>query len=225
MLAKSVYPRRLPRISFCENWSHRSLGFSLSSPAASPCAKPTATALAHVRPFLGLSVKVNISEHYEATGIEKENGPEPVPGCPGVNPRAIESLGRGQGNSLGGEKKGHFTEFVRWTNWPLSRNAVTLLSNPKEPTYKSCYWYFCWNIPPACFLSKQNPFVATKMKSRDKLLLLVTSVYIWNTSVRFTHAHSYLARYFSSLWSHNCSSELPRTLFIFMISLTSLSTE
>lgn len=48
-------------------------------PPADPLgAKPTAKALAHVQAFLGLSLKVNISKHSRAPGIEKENGPEPV---------------------------------------------------------------------------------------------------------------------------------------------------
>jgi len=41
--------------------------------------------------LLGLFAKVNISEHSEATGIEKENGSEPVLGCPGINPTAVRN--------------------------------------------------------------------------------------------------------------------------------------
>lgn len=45
--------------------------------------------------------------------------------------------------------------------------------NPKQqPTYTSRRRRFCRNILTVCFLSKQNTFMATKIKSRDTLLPL-----------------------------------------------------
>lgn len=108
--------------------------------------------------------------------LKKENGSKPVPGCPGINPTAVASLAEDRitTTSVRSKKKRplHWT-CESWTNFPLSWNAVALPRNPKQqPTYTSRRRRFCRNILTVCFLSKQNTFMATKIKSRDTLLPL-----------------------------------------------------
>lgn len=67
--AKSMYSKRLSRTRFCEKRAPEPGQLSILTSCLSWC-QAHATALAHTRTFLGLFVKVNISEHYEATGIE-----------------------------------------------------------------------------------------------------------------------------------------------------------
>lgn len=85
----------------------RTPGCCPASAAASPHARPTAKGLDHERTLFGLFVKVIISEQYEATGIEKENGSKPMPGCPGINPTAVASLAEDRitTTSVGSKKK------------------------------------------------------------------------------------------------------------------------
>lgn len=61
----------------------------MSDVAAFPHPEPTAPALACVGIHLDLAVQVSISQHYEATGLEREIGPESVLGGPGINSTAV----------------------------------------------------------------------------------------------------------------------------------------
>lgn len=61
----------------------------MSDVDAFPHPEPTAPALACVGIHLDLVMQVSISEHYEATGLEREKGPESVLGGPGINLTAI----------------------------------------------------------------------------------------------------------------------------------------
>lgn len=90
MPTRCMQPTRLPELVSGEMCTTEG-PHAPSSQLPLLCQAHSSEALAHVQTSLASLQKSTFPEHSEATGIENENGSEPVLGCPGINPAAVRN--------------------------------------------------------------------------------------------------------------------------------------